>query len=100
MSVFEKKHTSNCHELDQYNHYENDSECAFLGFVPEGDLCAQSGAAAAGQRQQMQYDFWDARVIVDRPVFVEAVHYKSHQVDSDEVGIKKTNLQKVRQQKR
>ncbi len=74
MSILEKTHARDSHKLNQYDGYENDSECAFLGFVPEGDLCAQSSGTATGQCQQMQYDFRDAGAIMDRPVFVGTIH--------------------------
>ena len=96
MSMFKKTRTGNGHKLKQYDYRKNDSECAFFGFVPECDLCEQSGTAATGQCQQMQHDFRNAGVIMDRPVLVESVRHKGRQIDADEVGIKKTNLQKMR----
>lgn len=100
MSMFEEKHPGNCYKLNQYDGYENDSECAFSGFMPEGDLCAQSGGTAAGQRQQMQHDFRDAGAIMDCPVLVGPIQHKGRQVHADEVSIEKMNLQKMRQQNR
>ena len=37
--VLKKKHSGGNHKLHQYSRYEDDSECAFFGFVPESDLC-------------------------------------------------------------
>lgn len=50
MSVLKKKRSGGRHKLNQYNRYENDSKCAFSGFVPEGDLFEQSGRTAASRK--------------------------------------------------
>ena len=46
------------------------------------------------------YDFQDAGVTADRLILVEAIRQKNRQIDTNKIGIRERDFQKMRQQER